>query len=160
MQYWAGVMVGALLVGCAGGSRSEPPAVGTAFHDRATDICTAAQTEKKTLAFPYPDFNPTDPDVSKLPGIARYEVALIAFYDNWIGQLRKLGDPPSGRPAWSRFLAAVEQHLEVLKTQQRAAEQRAATTFTGTYRDATALEEPIRQAGDAAGVPACAAVDL
>jgi hypothetical protein len=62
------------MAACGSGTAgSSPPAVGAAFASRTVAVCHAAFAQKKAVPFPYPDFNPTQPDTSKLPGVARYE---------------------------------------------------------------------------------------
>ena len=56
-------------VACSNGS--DGPAVGTAFASRAVAACNDAKALKDAEGpFPYPDFNPTDPDPAKFPGVA------------------------------------------------------------------------------------------
>ena len=61
------------------------PAVGTDFAARAIAVCaTALQRVQDQGAFPYPDFNPTDPDLSKFPGIADYLATSVETYSAWL----------------------------------------------------------------------------
>ena len=56
-------------VACTNGS--DAPAVGAAFAKRAVAVCNDARALKDAEGpFPYPDFNPTDPDPAKFPGVA------------------------------------------------------------------------------------------
>jgi hypothetical protein len=64
------------LVGC-------PPALGWLRPHRAPvgrPACALAQKKKAQGAFPYPDFNPTQPDLSKLPRIALSEARTVKIY--------------------------------------------------------------------------------
>jgi hypothetical protein len=64
-------------VGCSSGS----PVLGSAFQSRAVALCESALAQKKALGpFPYPDFNPTAPDLSKLPAIAESEAKTVEIY--------------------------------------------------------------------------------
>ena len=56
-------------VACSNGSDS--PDVGTVFARRAVAACNHARALKGAEGpFPYPDFDPTDPDPAKFPGVA------------------------------------------------------------------------------------------
>src|SRR5437588_3842786 len=80
--------------GCGGGStdQSRPDILGKAFHVRATAVCQSALAQKRAQGpFPYPDFNPTRPDLSKLPSIARLEAKTVLIYKAWIRQMVDLG---------------------------------------------------------------------
>jgi hypothetical protein len=108
--------------------------------------------------FPYPDFNPTQPDASKLPDIARYLAETVAAYGRWLDQMRALGQPPSGQDAWNDLLAAIERHVQLDIEQQAAAEHGDTETFTRDYQEGGDTQAVFR-AAEAAGIPECEGVD-
>src|SRR2546428_55903 len=72
-------LVAALMVlflpACAGSApRSTAPILGTRFSAKVVALCESVLAEKKAEPpFPFAAFNPTTPDLSKLPAIGRYE---------------------------------------------------------------------------------------
>jgi hypothetical protein len=139
---------------------SPPPAVGTAFATRAVAACHAAYAQKKAVAFPYPDFNPTQPDTSKFLGIAQYEAAhTVPAYTMWLREMQALGQPPTGQAAWADLVTAIEGHLRSASEQQAAAQRGDSATFVKDYYEGVKTQGDVLSAADAAGVPQCAAVD-
>jgi hypothetical protein len=123
-------------------SASPPPAVGAAFATRAVAACHAAYAQKKAVAFPYPNFNPTQPDASKFPGIAQYEAAhTVPAYKAWLREMQALGQPPTGQAAWADLLTAI------------------GATFVKDYYEGAKTQADLLSAAGAAGVPECASVD-
>ena len=43
--------------------------------------------------FPYPDFNPTAPDPSKLPLIAPFSVETAVTFQTWLSEMKALASP-------------------------------------------------------------------
>jgi hypothetical protein len=151
-----------LLAACGGGNAVEPqqPGVGAAFAKKAVAVCQAAVARKDAQGpFPYPDFNPTEPDASKLPDIARFLTGSVVTYGTWLDQMKALGQPPSAQAAWSDLLAAIERHVQLDVEQQAAAEHGDTETFTKDYHDGLETRTELTRAAGAAGVPECADVD-
>jgi hypothetical protein len=146
---------------CGGSTTSNaPPAVGAAFATRAVAACHAAYAVKKAVPFPYPDFDPTQPDTSKFPGIAQYEAAhTVLAYKSWLSGMQALGQPPMGQPAWADLLTAIAGHVRNASDQQAAAQRGDTQTFVRDYYDGTKIQGDLLSAANAAGVPECAAVD-
>jgi hypothetical protein len=90
-------------------------------------------TEEGPGPFPYPDFNPTQPDLSKLPDIDRFEVATAKIYETWLREMVALGQPPTGRGAWTDLMSALNGHVRVIVEQQTAADRVDGQTFTKDY---------------------------
>ena len=144
---------------CGGGSSHSlpPPVLGTAFQTRARAVCAAALAQKKAQgAFPYPDFNPTKPDVLKLPGIAAFEAKTVTIYQTWLREMQALGQPPTGRGLWGDVVGAVVSHTRIIVEQQAAAQRGDAQTFTKDYYDGNRAQDAMVRASGAAGVPVCA----
>jgi hypothetical protein len=139
---------------------SPPPAVGAAFATGAVATCHAAYAQKKAVAFPYPNFNPTQPDASKFPGIAEYEAAhTVPAYKAWLREMQALGQPPTGQAAWADLLTAIGAHVRSASEQQAAAQRGDSATFIKDYYEGAKTQDDLLSAADAAGVPQCAAVD-
>ncbi|MGZ8640700.1 MAG: hypothetical protein ACXWYF_04505 [Actinomycetota bacterium] len=151
-----------LLAACGGESAvdPQPPAVGTAFANRAVAVCQAALARKKAQGpFPYPDFNPTQPDASKLPEIARFLTETVETFETWLDEMQALGQPSSGEAAWDDLLAAIERHVRLDVEQQAAAERGDTETFTRDYHEGVETQVELLRAAEATGVPGCADVD-
>lgn len=136
------------------------PSIGATFASRAVAVCHAAYAQKKAVAFPYPTFNPTQPDTSTFPTIARYEALhTVPAYKAWLADMQALGPPPTGRAAWADLLAAIASHVRSASEQQAAAQRGDAQTFIKDYYEGAQTQRDLLSAADAAGVPECAAVD-
>ena len=116
-------------------------------------LCRRALAEKKVEPpFPFRDFNPTKPDISKLPAIGRYESRGVQIFRTWLRGMLALGQPRSGRTAWEALLKALRAHTRIITDQQAAALRRdGAANF---YAD-EAQRQMVRAAA-VAGVPICA----
>ncbi len=153
----------ALLVApaCGGGDAadSSAPAVGTAFAAKATAECQRALTQKHAEGpFPYPDFNPTQPDPSKFPGMVGFFSKAIITYGTWLQNMQALGPPPGGQDAWSDLVDQIGVQLHLHKHQRAAAVRGDATTFTDDYYKGVKSQDALESAAEAAGVPECARV--
>jgi hypothetical protein len=141
--------------GVSGGS--GPPVVGTKFASRVKAVCQAALGQKQAQGqFPYPDFNPTQPDLSKLPGIAEFEATTVTIFKTWQHKMLALGQPPTGQTEWADVLAALSSHLRIIVEQQAAALRGDGQTFTQDYYGGNTAQEEMVRAANAAGVPDCA----
>lgn len=145
-------------------SDSQPddtqPAVGATFASKAVSVCDAALAQKKAQGeFPYPDFNPTDPDPSKLPLIAPFLAETAVTFQTWQSEMEALGQPPSGQAAWNDLVGAVSDHARIATEQAAAAKRGDIQTFIDDYHDGTDTQPVLLDAANAAGVPECAAVD-
>jgi hypothetical protein len=140
-------------VACSSGS----PVLGTAFQGRAVAVCESALAQKKAQGpFPYPDFNPTQPDLSKLPEIAQFEAKTVEIYQTWMREMQALGQPPTGQAEWADLLRALGSHVRIIVEQQAAAARSDGQTFTKDYDEGNKAQEDMVRASDAAGVPLCA----
>jgi hypothetical protein len=145
--------------GC-GSDASHPsqPAVGKGFQNRAEAVCQAALTQKKGLGpFPYPSFNPTRPDLSKLPPIARLEAKTVKIYDTWLRRMLALGQPPTGKATWGGVVTAQRTNGRIIADQQAAARRVDGPTFTKDYYDGNKAQQELERASTAAGLPVCTA---
>ena len=145
-------------VGCSGSS--DQPAVGKAFAARAVATCKRAKALKDAEgSFPFPDFNPTDPDESKFPDVADFLMKTDATFSTWLEEMRALGEPPSGGEPWGRLLAAVAAHVRINRDQIDAALKDDPERFAADYDEGVATQEALLDAATDAGVPECAKVD-
>ena len=151
-----------VLTGCGSGSGSGSgaPAVGTAFANKAEAACRHAVALKDAQGpFPFPDFNPSQPDVSKLPTIAPYLEETVHTFETWLQDLKALGDPPSGQEVWADVMKDVQSHVRIATEQQKAAEESDVQTFVRDFEEGSAVQDDMLQAANDAGVPGCAEVD-
>jgi hypothetical protein len=138
-------------------SGSGPPVLGAAFQSKALAVCDAALARKKAQGpFPYPDFNPTQPDLSKLPGIAQFEAKTVTIYKTWLREMSALGQPPTGQAAWADVLSALRSHVGIIVEQQAAAQRGDGPTLTKDYDEGNTAQDEMRRAADDADVPDCA----
>ena len=143
---------------CSGGSSQSPrqDILGKNFSSRAQAVCQTALAQKKAQGpFPYPSFNPTKPDLSKLPAIGRLEARTVQIYRAWLDHMQALGQPPTGQAAWADVLAAVRRNLNFIADQQKAAQWEDGPTFTKDYFEGNKAQKDVERASDAVGVPAC-----
>jgi hypothetical protein len=121
-------------------------------------VCNAALAQKKAQGpFPYPNFNPTRPDLSKLPGIGRLESKTVQIYDTWLRQMVALGQPPTGRPAWAAVVRDLRSNGRIIADQRVAARRLDGRTFTKDYYAGNKAQRALESASKSAGVPACTA---
>jgi len=119
-------------------------------------VCHAALAEKRAQGpFPYPSFNPTRPDISKLPAIARLETKTTKIYGTWLRQMVALGLPPTGQRAWSDVVSALRENGRIISDQRLAARRRDVRTFTRDYYTGNRAQQGLEHASRAAGLPAC-----
>jgi hypothetical protein len=137
---------------------SHPVVVGKGFQGRAQAVCGAALAQKKGLGrFPFPNFNPTRPDLSKLPPIARLEIKTVKIYDTWLREMLALGQPPTGKAAWGDVAAALRTNGRIITDQEAAARRVDGPTFTKDYYDGNKAQQELERASTAAGLPVCTA---
>jgi hypothetical protein len=162
MKAWAAVLLaGAVLGGgaCGGSSHATPPAVGVKFQTEALAVCRAALAQKHAEGhFPYPDFNPTKPNPSEFPGVARFFTRAVATYSTWLRRMQALGQPPGGRHAWADLLTAIKVQLHLHEGQRAAALRGDTKTFVSDYQKGFGATTALQHAADAAGVSACSSV--
>lgn len=148
------------LTSCGSDDASSGPAVGASFAKQAAAACKDASALKQAQRpFPFPDFNPSQPDPSKLPIIAPYLEETVHTFQAWLADLKALGEPPTGQDAWDDLVSDVQRHVEIATDQQQAAEDGDVATFVRDFEEGSATVDKVGEAADAAGVPSCSAVD-
>lgn len=162
------VLVVVAAAACSGDTPSDQipddggtePAVGAPFATEAIAVCDAALAQKQAQGeFPYPDFNPTDPDPSTLPLIAPFLLETAVTFQTWEREMQALGQPPSGKEPWADLVDAVPDHARIATEQAAAAEKGDIETFIDDYHQGRDTQPVLLSAANAAGVPECAAVD-
>jgi len=151
-----------MIAGCGGGSSNvdHPAGVGQAFGRQAVAVCREALALKRAEGpFPFPDFNPTQPDPEKLPQVATFLEKTALTFATWERRMKALGEPPRGRGAWNDLRAAIETHVQLTRDQVQAARRGDIGTFADDYARGVQTQGELLAAAKAAGVPACAAVD-
>jgi hypothetical protein len=147
--------------GCGGspqGTSAKTAGLGKPFRSRALAVCRTALAQKQALGpFPFPTFNPTRPDVSKLAPIGRLEARTVKIYKAWLHDMRALGEPPTGRAEWAAVVSALARNGAIIADQQRAAARREPSTFTEDYYSGNRAQQEFERASDAAGLPGCQA---
>jgi hypothetical protein len=149
------VVVGSAMI--ANGGAASRPVLGKAFTAKVIALCERALAQKRAEPpFPASDFNPTKPDISKLPTIGHYEAAGVRIFRTWLGRMLALGPPPQGRDAWAALIVALRAHTRIIAHQQAAALRRDAAAFTHDFYAGNEVQRQTVRAAAAAGVPVCA----
>jgi len=141
----------------ANGSAANRPVLGKVFTAKVIAVCAHALAQKRAEPpFPFSDFNPTKPDVSKLPAIGRYEAAGVRIFRTWLRSMLALGRPPQGGAAWAALIGALRAHTRIIAHQQAAALRRDAAGFTHDFYAGNEVQRQTVRTAAAAGVPLCA----
>jgi hypothetical protein len=136
---------------------STGPVLGSAFSAKVVVSCKRALADKKAEPpFPFRDFNPTNPDISKLSAIGRYELKGVQIFRSWLADMLALGQPSRGRTAWTALLDALRAHTGIIADQQAAALRRDGSAFTRDFYAGNEAQRKTVRAAAAAGVPICA----
>ena len=144
---------------CGGSTHPTPPAVGIKFQKEALAVCRAALAQKHAEGhFPYPQFNPTQPDPSVLPHLAPFFAKAINTYSTWLRRMQALGQPPGGRRAWADLLKEIKAQLYLHEDQRAAALRGDTSTFASDYQNGMQVANALVSAADGAGVSACGVV--
>ena len=128
-----------------------------AFRSSAAKVCSEALAAKRAQgAFPFPSFNPTKPDLSRLPAIGRFEARTVTIYRRWLGGMQALGEPSRGRSEWRALVTALHDNLVTIAQQQRAGIDSDGKTFTKDYFQGNAIQKTLEDHSAAAGLKTCA----
>jgi hypothetical protein len=154
-----GMVLGA--AGCGGSasstSSSSAPVLGARFSAKVVAECRRALAQKKAeRPFPFESFNPTKPDIAKLPAIGRYERQGVRIFRIWQQRMIALGSPARGRKEWAALLKPLKAHARIIADQQAAASRGDAAAFTRDYDMGNKAQKEMVRAAKAAGVPICA----
>ena len=156
----AALVIILLAASCGGPGHTERQTVEHGFATRAAAVCAAALDEKRAQRpFPYPTFNPTQPDTQKLPLVASFLEETATTFTNWHAQMQQLGEPRHGRDAWHDLLAAIATHVRLTRDQIAAAHNGDTKRFADDYQQGVDTQSKLLDAAKAAGVPSCAHVD-
>ena len=148
--------------GCGGSAAAtpNPTILGADFATNALAACDAAVVMKQAEGpFPFPDFNPTKPDVAKLGQVADYLEKTATTYEAWSAAMTALGQPAGGGSSWSALVAAVDRHGELARDQIDAARKGDTTRFSKDYTLGMETRADLIKAATDAGIPGCAKFD-
>ena len=144
--------------GSAGSSHRD--ALDAGFARRAAAVCRSALADKRAEGpFPYPDFNPTQPDPARLADVADFLGKTATTFATWHERMLTLGEPRRGAEAWHRLLGAINTHVVLTRDQIDAARTGDASRFAEDYARGVDTQDRLLAAANAAGVPRCADVD-
>ena len=158
------VMMGLALaaVGCTSTAAAtpNPTILGADFATGALAACDAAVVMKRAEGpFPFPDFNPTKPDVSKLGRVADYLEKTATTYESWSAAMKALGQPTGGGSAWTALVSAIDRHGQLARDQIDAARKGDATRFSSDYSLGMETRASLIKSAEDAGIPDCATFD-
>ncbi len=156
-------LVIALSVSACGGASnaaSQVDGVGAEFGAKALSACAVAQESKDGWSsFPVPGFNPFKPDGSQLPEVGVWlEGEVAPTWDAWLADLRALGQPPTGRGAWTEVLTLVETLGNLNAAQVQAAKDGDTGAFAAATNANNDLQPEFERVAAAASVEKCADV--
>ena len=145
---------------CGASTSSHGDGVDAAFASHASAVCSSALADKRAQGpFPYPDFNPTRPDPSRLANVARFLEKTALTFARWHQRMLALGEPRRGGEAWHRLVAAIDRHVELTRDQIDAARAGDTDRFADDYQKGVDTQARLLVAAKAAGVADCADVD-
>jgi hypothetical protein len=145
-----------VVAGCTTAHHVDPLAtstqvpVDTTFVAKADTACTTAVKNVAQRKFPYLDFNPTNPNVSELPGIGAFYDASKFSHDE-LTFVHDLGEPATGKGTWKAFVDQVGQEQTELAVQISAAEASNKTAFVESVNRLATIETRIDSLAVAAG---------
>ena len=155
-----GLLLLTLAIAACTGSAPGSSVLGADFRAKAVAVCEHALALKHAQgAFPFPDFNPTKPDIARFPAVAQFLALTDATFTTWDTEMVAIGQPPTGSAVWADVVAAVHRHREINADQIVAATTGDATRFSNDYEAGTKTQAAMLNAATAAGVPECAKVD-
>jgi hypothetical protein len=134
--------------------------VGDEFAAKALAACELALKDKQGWRpFPVADFDPSDPDTSKLPDVAAWLTNEVApTFQRWLSSLQALGAPPSAKADWNAVLAAVKKINQLNTNQITAAHADDRAAFATATAELRSTQDDLVAATGKAGVAACADV--
>jgi hypothetical protein len=144
------------LTGCTTTHDADPLATSTqvpvdpTFVTTANTACTAAVKNIAQRKFPYVDFNPTNPNVSELPGIGAFYDSSKFSHDE-LTFVQGLGQPATGKGTWKAFVDQVGQEQTELALQISAAKASNKTAFVESVNRLATIETRIDSLAVAAG---------
>lgn len=131
-----------------------------AFAAKVSTVCDDALAAAQAQGpFPFPDFNPTQPDESLFDDMVPYLSRSATAFDRWLDDMNALGSPNEGTQAWGDLVDAVAAHARIAADQADAAASGDAERFTSDFYEGIQTQEALLQAATDAGVPDCAKVD-
>src|SRR3954452_11633286 len=154
------IMIAVSACGGSGSKAGQRPAVGDRFAARALAACASAQKSKNGWTdFPASSFDPTQPDARQLPQVGAWlDGEVQPTFDAWLSDLTALGEPPSGRKAWTEVLALVRKIDTLNKTQVQAARAGDTASFAAATGGLHNVQPQLESATADAGVGKCADV--
>jgi hypothetical protein len=160
MSRWGRVLVVLVVVlSCwnvaAVAARSQATRINPQFIAKTDKLCVAlnARFHRTLGTFPYPNFNPTKPDLKTLPLVGKHFAKALPIRRTIPGQLRSLGEPTTGRQAWDAIRSLGLQENTVAIKQVSAALASNSKAFVATVKQINQLSEAISTRATAAGFP-------
>jgi len=155
-----GLALAAAGCGSPAAATPNPTILGADFATGALAACDAAVVMKRAEGpFPFPDFNPTKPDVSKFGPVADYLEKTAASYESWSTAMKALGQPAAGGSSWTALVAAIDRHGQLARDQIDAARKGDSARFSNDYTLGMQTKAELTKAAQDAGIPDCAKFD-
>jgi hypothetical protein len=135
-----------LFVGIMPGVALAKTTISPAFIKKVNAYCVAENARiTKALggAFPYPNFDPTHPDVKTMKQVGKYYTKVVPTRRAIPNDLSKLGQPQAGKSQWGAIKALELQQNQIALVQVRDALAGNAKAFVTTVNQLTTVGNQI-----------------
>ncbi len=135
------------------GWRATRPAIDPAFVAKVNAFCAAEAKQLPTNAhqFPYPQFDPSHPDLRTLPKVGAYLAADLPERHKLPTRLNALGEPATGRAQWHQIRSLALQENAIGTRQVTVALASQARAFTATAHEIAKIANELHNASRKAG---------
>jgi hypothetical protein len=136
-------------------ARSQAQTVSPPFIAKTDKLCAAisARFSRALGKFPYPNFDPLEPDPKTLPRVGKHFAKALPIRRAIPDQLRGLGEPTSGKQTWDAIRSLALQENTAGIKQVSAALASNAKAFVVTVKQIDQLQHAIKARAAAAGFP-------
>ncbi|HVC14699.1 MAG TPA: hypothetical protein VND62_07545 [Acidimicrobiales bacterium] len=148
------VVSGLVVLGAAPAIAASTSKITPSFVAKANVACagfSAGFHNVGEVKFPYPNFNPTNPQPSLLMKVGKYFDKGVRVWESVPRKLRALGVPGKGETTWRRLRTLARRVESLAVAQARMATAGNAKGFTEDVRKLTAVTQTLNQAAHAGG---------
>lgn len=147
-------MLGLLMLSVSPAIAVSTPKISPSFVAKANAACagfSASFHKAGEVKFPYPNFDPTNPQPSLLKKVGEFFDKGIRAWHAVPKKLRSLGIPDKGATTWRRVRALADRSESLAVAQARLAMAGNAKGFAADVRKLTAVTQNLNQAAHAGG---------
>jgi hypothetical protein len=150
----AAVLAVCLFVGVFPGvALAKTTTISPAFIAKVNAYCTSEESQfNKVLGkFPFPNFDPTKPDVKTMKLVGKHFAKDLPLRRAIPNDLNKLGQPPVGKTQWAAIKALALQSNQVALTQIQAALAGNTKAFVNTVNQSDTVQTKLTATATKAG---------